>query len=133
MYRQYHADGTYTVAGKEPITAATYEALKAEVKADPKGSTNRIFTSCNMVNHEITKAFGAESPFMQGRTQYYADTIYTNLQNEKYDTDTHQYRQVGFEDAEKNASRDGLSIAVNNKHIVTLTGGIQGLKVSLLI
>ncbi|WP_415857828.1 hypothetical protein [Leptospira weilii] len=126
VYRNYHADGTYTVAGKEPITAATYEALRAEVKADPKGSTNRVFTSCNMVNHEITKAFGAESPFMQGRTQYYADTIYTNLQNGKYDTDTHQYRSVGFEDAEKNASRGGLSIAVNNKHIVTLTGGYTG-------
>ncbi|TGK21875.1 hypothetical protein EHO98_07990 [Leptospira stimsonii] len=119
VYRKYNADGTYTVAGTEASTSAAFNAAK-------NNDDFRRFTSCNMVNHEISKSFGAESPFMQGKKQYYAGEIYTNLQNGKYDTDTHQYRAVGFEDAEKNASRGGLSIAVNNKHIVTLTGGYTG-------
>ncbi|EMO57365.1 hypothetical protein LEP1GSC161_0677 [Leptospira santarosai str. CBC1416] len=89
-----------------------------------------------MVNHEIATSFGAVSPFMpeKGGTQYHANDnpktgkngIYGNLQNGKYDTDTHQYRAVGFEDAEKNASRGGLSIAVTDGHIVTVTGGYTG-------
>ncbi|WP_346274941.1 peptidase M23, partial [Leptospira santarosai] len=119
VYRKYNADGTYTVAGTEASTSTAFNAAK-------NNDDFRRFTSCNMVNHEISKSFGAESPFMQGKKQYYAGEIYTNLQNGKYDTDTHQYRAVGFEDAEKNASRGGLSIAVNNKHIVTVTGGYTG-------
>ncbi|WP_233431415.1 peptidase M23, partial [Leptospira santarosai] len=121
VYRNYHADGTYTVAGTESSTKATFDAAKGN-------SDFRRFTSCNMVNHEISQSFGAVSPFMpeKGGTQYYAGQIYTNLQNGKYDTDTHQYRQVGFQDAEKNASRGGLSIAVTNGHIVTLAGGYSG-------
>ncbi|EMO61785.1 hypothetical protein LEP1GSC133_4503 [Leptospira borgpetersenii serovar Pomona str. 200901868] len=119
VYRKYNADGTYTVAGTEASKSAAFNAAK-------NNDDFRRFTSCNMVNHEISKSFGAESPFMQGKKQYYAGEIYTNLQNGKYDTDTHQYRAVGFEDAEKNASRGGLSIAANNKHIVTLTGGYTG-------
>ncbi|WP_232227006.1 hypothetical protein [Leptospira sp. Fiocruz LV3954] len=121
VYRNYHADGTYTVAGTESSTKATFDAAKGN-------SDFRRFTSCNMVNHEISQSFGAVSPFMpeKGGTQYYAGQIYTNLQNGKYNTDTHQYRQVGFQDAEKNASRGGLSIAVSNTHIVTLTGGYSG-------
>ncbi|WP_025179995.1 hypothetical protein, partial [Leptospira interrogans] len=121
VYRNYHADGTYTVAGTESSSKAAFEAAKGN-------SDYRRFTSCNMVNHEISQSFGAVSPFMPEKagTQYYAGQIYTNLQNGKYNTDTHQYRQVGFQDAEKNASRGGLSIAVTNTHIVTLTGGYKG-------
>ncbi|UPY77364.1 peptidase M23 [Leptospira weilii] len=121
VYRNYHADGTYTVAGTESSSKAAFEAAKGN-------SDYRRFTSCNMVNHEISQSFGAVSPFMpeKGGTQYYAGKIYTNLQDGKYNTDTHQYRSVGFEDAEKNASRGGLSIAVNDGHIVTLTGGYTG-------
>ncbi|UPY77312.1 hypothetical protein FH581_000200 [Leptospira weilii] len=130
VYRSYDLDkGKYTVAGTETVSAATYNAAMAT------GNYQR-FTSCNMVNHEIATAFGAVSPFMpqEGGTQYHAnddkDTgkkgIYGNLRDGKYDTDTHQYRSVGFEDAEKNASRGGLSIAVTDGHIVTLTGGYKG-------
>ncbi|MDI7230482.1 hypothetical protein QMM87_17790, partial [Leptospira santarosai] len=129
VYRNYHADGTYTVAGTESSTKATFDAAKGN-------SDFRRFTSCNMVNHEIATSFGAVSPFMpeKGGTQYHANDnpktgkngIYGNLQNGKYDTDTHQYRAVGFEDAEKNASRGGLSIAVTDGHIVTVTGGYTG-------
>ncbi|AXR62930.1 hypothetical protein [Leptospira mayottensis] len=121
VYRKYNADGTYTVARTEASTSAAFNAAK-------NNDDFRRFTSCNMVNHEISQSFGAVSPFMPEKagTQYYAGQIYTNLQNGKYNTDTHQYRSVGFEDAEKNASRGGLSIAVNNGHIVTLTGGYSG-------
>ncbi|AXR66847.1 hypothetical protein [Leptospira mayottensis] len=121
VYRNYHADGTYTVAGTEASTSAAFNAAK-------NNDDFRRFTSCNMVNHEISQSFGAVSPFMPEKagTQYYAGQIYTNLQGGKYNTDTHQYRQVGFQDAEKNASRGGLSIAVSNTHIVTLTGGYSG-------
>ncbi len=130
VYRNYDSkEGKYTVAGTESVTATAYNAAI--------GSGNyQKFTSCNMVNHEIATSFGAVSPFMpeKGGTQYHANDnpktgkngIYGNLQNGKYDTDTHQYRSVGFEDAEKNASRGGLSIAVNDGHIVTLTGGYTG-------
>ncbi|EMN82241.1 hypothetical protein [Leptospira interrogans] len=130
VYRNYDSkEGKYTVAGTESVTAAAYNA------AIGSGDYQR-FTSCNMVNHEIATSFGAVSPFMPEKagTQYHANDnpntgkkgIYGNLQNGKYDTDTHQYRQVGFEDAEKNASRGGLSIAVNDGHIVTVTGGYTG-------
>ncbi|EMM70912.1 hypothetical protein LEP1GSC038_0177, partial [Leptospira weilii str. 2006001855] len=121
VYRNYHADGTYTVAGTESSSKAAFDSAKGN-------SDYRRFTSCNMVNHEISQSFGAVSPFMPEKagTQYYAGQIYTNLQNGKYNTDTHQYRVVGFQDAEKNASRGGLSIAVTNTHIVTLTGGYKG-------
>ncbi|EMO60181.1 hypothetical protein LEP1GSC133_4536, partial [Leptospira borgpetersenii serovar Pomona str. 200901868] len=125
VYRNYDSDkGTYTVAGTESVTATAYNAAIGT-------GDYRKFTSCNMVNHEIATSFGAVSPFMpqEGGKQYHANGengIYGNLKNGKYDTDTHQYRQVGFQDAEKNASRGGLSIAVNDGHIVTVTGGYTG-------
>ncbi|MBN2422746.1 DUF4157 domain-containing protein, partial [Candidatus Woesearchaeota archaeon] len=123
VYRKF-SSGVYTLIDKETLTDAKY--------TEEKALATYHNTYCNIAATKIGLSYGAPNIQNYGGSEHNANAIYNNFINNFYNTDTHEFKEVEFDEAEQYASSGGLAYAVwknstgGSGHIGTITGGYGG-------
>jgi hypothetical protein len=121
----------YHFVSKEALTDEQYTNEKKGI-ADDKGKTVEQLhtdTYCNIATTAIAEYYGATNLQYHKKKESNANAMYNRLDAGFYNTDTHEYKNVEFKQAESYAKSGGFSIAVIKDtigHIGTLTGGYGG-------
>lgn len=128
----------YHLIGKEKLTNEQYESETDSMfqnkkdRAAAKGKTltkHRTDTFCNIATTAIAEYYGATNLQYHNEKESNANSMYDRLNTGFYNTDTHEYKNVGYKNAESYAKSGGFSIAVIKDdigHIATLVGGYGG-------
>ena len=122
VYRSF-SGGVYTLIGKETLNDTKY--------AEEKALATRQSTYCNIAANKIGLSYGAPNIQNYGGKEHNANAMYNNFVKGLYNTETHEFKEVKFDKAEKYANSGGLAYAIwKNQggigHIGTLTGGYGG-------
>jgi len=122
VYRNF-ISGVYTLIDTETLTEERYTEEKALATLHN--------TYCNIAATKIGLSYGTPNIQNHGGTEHSANAMYDNFANGFYNTETHEFKEVKFDEAETYANSGGLAYAVWKKpnghgHIATLTGGYGG-------
>jgi LysM repeat protein len=118
VYRNF-SGGVYTYIDKETLDDTQYTT---EISNTVKN------TYCNIAATKIGLSYNAPNLQNHKGAEHSANDIYIKLSEKFYDSDTHQFKNVTFTEAEQYANAGGLAYAVykassGSGHIATLTGG----------
>ena len=128
----------YHLIGKDTLTDEQYTAeletmfQNKKDRAAKKGKTlktHRTDTFCNIATTAIAEYYGATNLQYHEGKESNANAMYARLDSGFYNTDTHEYKNVNYKQAESYAKSGGFAIAVIKDkigHIGTLKGGYGG-------